>query len=192
MTRSRLVFPGLSLALGLLIVTVSTPASLAADPGQRLGHDVRFDLIQIIQNTFLAGGTNTATDARTGEVISLTGSGGLKPATREAAGGGTFTRGTLGLHGVWVVTGFVDWQPGGGMFPGGFIDGIGAADDASAGIATLNVRLFPTAGAPQDAILEVHCTLPGATIQTEEGVVLKVGTFDFTQSGGFTLIHVED
>ncbi len=78
------------------------------------------------------------------------------------------------------------------MFPGGFIDGIGAADDASAGIATLDVRLFSTAGAPQDAVLEVHCTLPGATIQTEEGVVLKVGTFDFTQSGGFTLIHVED
>jgi len=193
MIRPRLASLGVGLALGVLVATTGAVGQSAQ---QGPGTIVRWDLAQIVQATALAGGTDQATDAATGDVVALTGSGqaNLGPHPR-AAGGGTFvhTR-TVGhetqvvARGIYVVTGFVNWQRDTGALP--IADGIGFVEQASSGILTLNVRLMPEGGSPVDGVLGINCELPGATFVQFEGITLKVGSFDFRASGGVTLFHV--
>ena len=191
MIRSKLTSLGLGLVLGVLIAATGA----GAGGGGALGHTYRYDLIQIVQGTFLSGGSNQATDATSHDTVTLTGSGQFKPGAGDATGGGTFVHRHAGgsevAHGVWVVTGFVSWQNLGGSLAGtGLANGIAHNGDETGGILTLTVRTLPASGSPGHVgVLEVHCDLPGASSPTEEGVVLKVGPFNFTQSGGFTLIN---
>jgi len=183
---------GVGLALGVLVATTGA-AGQSAQQGQGI---VRWDLPQILQGTGIAGGSDQATDAATGDVVTLTGSGqaNLGPHPR-AAGGGTFVHTRTDGHGtqvvargIYVVTGFISWQRDTGALP--VEDGIGFKEQASSGLLLLNVRLMSEGGSPLDGVLEIHCMLPGATFVTFEGIVLKVGSFDFRASGGLTLFHV--
>ena len=191
MNRPKLTSLGLGLVLGVLIAATGA----GAGGGGALGHTYRYDLVQVVQNTVLAGGSDQATDATTHDTVTLTGSGQFKPGAGDATGGGTFVHRHAGgsevAHGVWVATGFVSWQNLGGSLAGtGLTNGIAHNGDETAGILTLNVRRTKsTGGSPVDGVLEVHCDLPGASSPTEEGVVLKVGSFNFTQSGGFTVVN---
>ena len=168
-------------------------ASNAFAQPQQKGHDVRWDLVQIVQATVLAGGTDVGRDMANGDTVSLGGSGDAEPAEGDAFGGGRFVHRHANLtevaHGVWVVTGFMSWQPGGGALP--IADGIGNASEESAGILTMAVRLFPAGGSPHDAVLSVNCQLPGATFAIVEGITLAVDGFNFVQAGGGTLFHVQ-
>ena len=168
---------------------------------------IRWDLVQIVQRTALAGGKDVGRDAARHATITLTGSGEAEPGKKEAAGGGRFVfkhRASLGrsddrgedrdarevdVHGIYVVTKFVDWKPAGGKLP--VADGIGQAAEASSGILTLNVRLFPSGGGHQDGVLTVYCLLPGSTFDIEEGITLAIDGFYFVQDEGLTLFHVE-
>lgn len=195
MIRPRLASLGFGLALGLLIATGGAAGQSAESEGI-----VRWDLVQIVQGTALAGGSDEATDAATGDVITLTGSGqaNLGPHPR-AAGGGTFVHERTVAHGhdtstevvargIYVVTGFVSWERDTGTLP--VADGIGFAEQASSGILALNVRLMPEEGSPSEGVLTIYCMLPGATFVPFEGITLQVGQFDFQASGGVTLFHV--
>ncbi len=189
--------------LAVLIVSLATftlmaPAGLAQQR-QALGHHVRFDLVHAVQNTVLAGGTDIGLDA-SGDTVALTGSGAFKPGDKDAAGGGTFVHrhapvppATIGMevaHGVWVVTGFVSWDPAGGFLPSPLTDGIGELSEASAGIVTIHVVLKPSGGGSIPATLSVNCDLPGASFPIVEGITLNVGSFHFEQHGGATLFHI--
>ena len=171
---------------------VAFPVSSYAQP-RALGHTVRWDLVQIVQATALAGGADVARDAPTGDTFTLTGSGDAEPAEATANGGGTivhhFAATGVESHGVYVVTAFISWQPGGGQLP--IADGIGDASEESAGILKMAVRIFRATGGFSDAILTVNCHLLGATIDVEEGIELSVGAFHATQNGGVTLFHVQ-
>lgn len=101
-------------------------------------------------------------------------------ASLAEAGGGTI---------VHVVTGFHDWQPGGGQLP--IADGIGEVSETSAGVLTLAIRIFRASGGFSDATLTVNCRLPGATVDVEEGIELSVGAFNAKQNGGVTLFHLQ-
>ncbi|HVH30319.1 MAG TPA: hypothetical protein VNA31_01450 [bacterium] len=181
------------LLVSLATFTLMAPAGLAQQR-QVLGHHVRFDLIRVVQGVALTGGENVGRDIATGDTVRLTGSGDFKPATTDAAGGGTFVHrhanGTEVAHGVWVVTGFVSWEPAGGFLPPGLIDGIGEVSEASAGIVTVHVELKPSSGGTVPATLSVNCALPGAAFLIEEGITLNVASFVFEQHGGLTLFHV--
>lgn len=181
------------LAVILVAFTLIAPAS-SAQQHKALGHHVRFDLVQIVQGTALAGGTDTGRDAARGDTVALTGSGEFEPGARQAAGGGTFVHqdadGRELEHGVWLVTGFVSWAPADGFLPSSLTDGIGEVSEASAGIVTLHVELRPSQGGSVPATLSVNGELPGASFPIEEGITLAVGPFDFEQHGGLTLFHV--
>jgi hypothetical protein len=147
-----------------------------------------------VQGTVLSGGSDQATDATSRDTVTLTGSGQFKPGARDATGGGTFVHrhadGSEVAHGIWLVTGFASWRNLGGSLAGtGLTNGIAHNGDETGGIVTLNVRLLPDGGSPVNGVLQVHCNLPGASPPTEEGVVLKVGPFNFTQSGGLTIFN---
>ena len=168
------------------------PANALAQP-RALGHTVRWDLAQIRQGTVLAGGADVAKDAATGDTFTLTCSGDAEPAEADAAGGGTivhhFAATNTDATGVYVVTAFISWQPGGGQFP--LADGIGHVAETSAGVLKMMIRIFRSTGGFSDATLTVNCHLPGATIDVPEGVELQVGRFDALPNGGVTLFHVE-
>ena len=182
-----------ALAISLVTLTLIAPAGLAQQR-QVLGHHVRFDLVRTEQGVVLAGGEDVGRDAATGDTARLTGSGGFKPATKDAAGGGTFVHkhanGMEVAHGVWVVTGFVSWEPAGGFLPPSLTDGIGEVSEASAGIVTIHVVLKPSSGGTVPATLSVNCDLPGASFPIKEGITLKVGSFVFEQHGGQTVFHI--
>ena len=93
--------------------------------------------------------------------------------------------------GVYVVTGFIAWQPGGGQLP--VADGIGHVSETSAGILKLSIRIFLPSGAFRDGTLTVNCRLPGATVDVEEGIQLTIaGTpINVEQHGGITLFHIQ-
>jgi hypothetical protein len=191
--RPRLASLGVGLALGVLIATTGAAGQSAQLPAGKI---VRWDFPQILQGTGIAGGSVQATDAATGDVVTLTGSGQANPgAHARAAGGGTFVHERVDhgqrqvvARGIYVVTGFVSWRRDTGTLP--VADGIGFPEQASSGILTLNVRLMPEVGSPADGVLEIDCELPGATFVPFEGIILKVGSFDFRASGGVTLFHV--
>ena len=181
-------------ATGLLVVV-----SPAVGKARERGHDIRWDLVQIVQGTVLAGGTDAGQDAASQDTVSLTGSGSADPDERGATGGGLFVHkhanGTEVAHGVYVVTGLVRWRPAGGsLTPAGVADGIGHLSETRAGILRMTVRLFPAGALPgthADGILTVNCALPGETFAITEGITLAVGPFHFTQHGGGTLFHVQ-
>ena len=185
------------LGLTLTAFTLFAPVS-SAQQRRALGLHVRFDLVQIVQGTALAGGKDVGLDGPTGDTVELTGSGEFTPGAGNAAGGGTFvhkhSNGTEVAHGVWVVAGFASWRPGGGSLPSVLTDGIGEIAETSAGIVALHVQLVPEGGeSALNAILEVHCHLPGASFDTEEGIRLIVGPFVFDQDPvlhGVTLFHI--
>ncbi len=188
----RLVWLAVSIVT-LATFTLIAPAGLAQQR-QVLGHHVRYDLIRIVQGVLLTGGENVGRDAATGDTVTLTGSGEFKPATMDAAGGGTFVHqhanGTEVAHGVWVATGFVSWEPAGGVLPQGVTDGIGELSEASAGIVTIHVVLKPSSGGSVPATLSVNCALPGASFPIEEGITLKTASSVFEQHGGLTVFHI--
>jgi hypothetical protein len=190
MQRPKLISLAIGIAVGVLLAATG---AASAPPGNARGHTVRFDLIQIIQGTALAGGTDRATDEATGDFVEATGSGQLKAGGNDAAGGGTFVHrhadGSEVAHGVWRVTGLRSWEPLAGTFPAPF-DGIGHIEDAHAGIAALDVVLVPEGGSEVSAVLTVYCHFPDTPKDIEEGISLDVGSFHFTQDGGFTLFHV--
>ena len=184
----------LCVATGLLVVAASAVGTARVD-----GNAVRWDLVQIVQGTVLAGGTDAGQDAASQDTVSLTGSGSADPDERDATGGGLFVHkhanGTEVAHGVYVVTGFVSWRPAGGsLAPAGVADGIGHLSETRAGILRMTVRLFPAGALPgthADGILTVDCALPGATFAIKEGITFAIGTFHFTQHGGATLFHIQ-
>jgi hypothetical protein len=182
----------------LCVVCISIVAGplLASARGRSRGHTVRWDLVRIQQGTALAGGADVALHAATGDTFTLTGSGDVEPAEREAAGGGTivhhFAVANVDSAAVWLVTGLIDWQPGGGELA--IVDGIGEASDASGGVLRLAIRIFLPTGAVRDATLTVNCHLPGGRIDVDEGIELSVtGTpfVNMTPHGGATLFHVQ-
>jgi len=92
---------------------------------------------------------------------------------------------------VYLVTGFISWQPGGGQLQ--VADGIGHASEASAGILKMAIRIILPSGAFRDGTLTVNCRLPGATVDVEEGIQLTIaGTpINVEQHGGITLFHIQ-
>jgi hypothetical protein len=176
------------------ISLVAVP-SMALAQGRALGHTVRWDLIRIQQGTALAGGADIAFHAATGDTFTLTGSGDVKPAKREAAGGGTsvhhFAATNVDSAAIWLVTGFIDWQPGGGQLP--IVDGIGDASEATGGVLKLAIRILLPSGAVVDAALTVNCHLPGGTF-VDDGIDLSITGTPFVNMvphGGAALFHVQ-
>src|SRR5712691_456770 len=193
--RQVLIGAGAAGVLGALAPT----AALAEDNGG--GKLVRWDLPQFAGpggSQIFAGGTDEGKDGASGDLVRLTGSGQAEPGEHEAAGGGTFVHlasdgTTERAHGVYLVTGFNSFRKPGGTLAGiPLTDGIGELGDTSGGILSLNVRIFPSSGAPHDGILTVNCALPGGRPGIEEGIMLSVPDFNinFTQHGGATLFHV--
>ena len=192
-SRRRLVGAGVIGALGVLLA----PEAVLADGDNHEEVDLlRWDLIQIVQGVVLAGGTDVARDAATGDTVSLTGSGQSRPRQHKADGGGTFLHkhpnGSEVAHGVYLVTGFKSFVNGGGSLVGtGLTDGIDELKHTTGGLLSMNVHLMPASGGSLSGVLEVHCSLPGGKPETE-GVRLSVATFKFVQDTGFTLFHVLD
>jgi len=168
---------------------------------------VRWDLVKIVQRTVLAGGKDVGKDAASRDTITLSGSGDARPAAFNAAGGGTFVhrhreerrhsdrhgegddRKDTEVRGIYVVTGFIDWRPAGGTLD--VADGIGRREEASAGILTLAVRLFPAGGGHRDGVLTVNARLRNETFDIEGGITLAVDGFFFVQDEGAALFHVQ-
>ncbi len=156
---------------------------------------LRWDLVDPSLGVVTTGGTNVARDAATGDTIALTGSGQSEPDEGRAAGGGTFRHthadGSEVAHGKYFVTGLNSFQNAGGTLAGlGLTDGIGDINQTAAGILSVNVRLVPASGGSLDAVLEVHCNLPGSNQVITEGVRLSAGPFHFVQDSGFTLFQI--
>jgi len=173
---------------------------------------VRWDLIKIVQRTALVAGKAVGKDVASRDTITLNGSGDARPGAFNAAGGGTFVlrhredrrhsdrQGDRGdrndrndrkgeVRGIYVVTGFVDWRPAGGTLDAA--DGIGRREEASAGILTLAVRLFPAEGGHRDGVLTVNARLRNETFDIEGGITLAVDGFFFVQDEGAALFHVQ-
>jgi hypothetical protein len=132
------------------------------------------------------------TRAADGSTLITTGGGSFDPDSKQADGTGQYTikdkSGAVTAQASYQVTGFVSWQQLPGAFPPGFkVDGDGAAPPGmapSAGILKLNVKLDKLG----DGVMVVNCklpTTPGAA-GLEEGVVLTVGNFNFTE-----IVHTE-
>src|SRR5262245_54569128 len=182
----------------LCVVCVSIVAVplMASAHGRARGHIVRWDLVRIEQGTALAGGADVALHTATGDTFTLTGSGDVEPAEREAAGAGTivhhFAATNVDSAAIWLVTGFIDWQPGGGALA--VADGIGDSSEASGGVLKLAIRIFLPTGAVRDATLTVNCHLPGGIIDVDEGIELSITGIPFvnmTPHGGATLFHTQ-
>lgn len=163
---------------------------------------VRWDLVKFVQQTVLAGGADVGKDQASHDTITLRGTGDARPGENSAAGGGTFVLHRHGhggrhddhwaddeVHGIYVVTGFMSWQPAAGALA--VNDGIGRASEASAGVLTVSVRLYPAGGGHQDGVLTVNARLPGETFDVQEGITLGVNGFHFVQDGGAALFHIE-
>jgi len=186
LSRRRMLGAGAAGALGVLM---APQAVLAQDEVGNL----RWDLVAVGGGVVVPTGTDVATDASTGDTVSLTGSGFARPDEGKASGGGTFVHrradGSEVAHGLYVVTGFNSFNNGGGSLAGtGLTDAIGRIDQTTGGVLSLNFRV---AGSPVTGVLEIHCTLPGGR-PDQEGVRFVVAQFglDFKQTTGFTLFHV--
>jgi hypothetical protein len=180
----------------LIVIWVFVSAqAIASGQPQALGHTVRWDLIRIQQGTALVGGEDIAVHAASGDTFTLTGSGDAEPAERDASGGGTivhhFAATNVDSAAVYLVTGFIDWQPGGGQLE--LADGIGHAAEASSGVLKMAIRIYLPSGAVRDATLTVNSQLPGSSLNLTEGIELTIlGTpfVDMAPGGGATLFHV--
>jgi hypothetical protein len=158
---------------------------------------LRWDLVRFPQGLVLSGGENTATDAASGDVLTLTGSGEAAPKMRTATGGGTYVHmhsGSVFSRGVYRVTGFQSFTPAGGsLAPTGLADGIGTLAQTMGGLLVMNIVATAApqfGGGSLPAVLGVDCELPGVEFAIHEGVHIDVLTYHFKQSGGFTLLHV--
>ena len=156
---------------------------------------LRWDLVHFPQGLVLTGGEDMATDAATGDVVTLTGSGEAAPKMEMATGGGTFVHrranGTEVAHGVYKVTGFQSFKAAGGsLAPTGLADGIGTLAQTMGGLLVVKIAAMPSTGGPVAGVLGIDCALPGVEFPIEEGVHLDLLTFHFKQSKGFTLFHV--
>jgi hypothetical protein len=156
---------------------------------------LRWDLVQFLQGTALAGGTNQATDEVTGDVTTLSGSGHAEPKKRRATGGGTFVHrhadGTVLVQGIYRVTSFNSWTPAGGnLAPAGAKDGIGTLEQTTGGLLVLRIVALPVGGGMVEGTLGIDCAVPGVKFPIEEGIHIDILNFHFKQSGGFTLFHV--
>jgi hypothetical protein len=194
-SRRRLVGAG---AVGALGVFLAPEAVLAGGENGEEVELLRWDLIQIVQGVVLAGGTDVAKDAASGDKISLTGSGEVRPESHKATGGGTFVHkhadGSEVGHGVYVVTAFISFANGGGSLVGtGLTDGIDVLNRTTGGVLKCRVHLTSSAGLQADGVLEVDCHLPGGR-DVPEGIKLSVPQFNlnFAPDSGFTLFHVLD
>lgn len=156
---------------------------------------LRWDLVQFLQGTALAGGTNQATDEVTKDVATLSGSGHAEPKKRRATGGGTFVHrhadGTVLVQGIYIVTSFKSWTPAGGnLAPAGAKDGIGTLEQTTGGLLVVRIVALPVGGGMVEGTLGIDCAVPGVRFPIEEGIHIDVLNFHFKQSGGFTLFHV--
>ncbi len=201
------------LAFGLVIATGLVAAGRSgttsdASTGAAPRSVIRWDLPQFVGNVVLAGGSDVSTDAKTGDTVELTGSGQAETVEGEAAGGGTFVHmnasGTVLAQGAYQVIDFISWKrlTGGSLSGTGLIDGIGNGTgghpnegEETSGVLKLRVRFIPVvSGSPQpgvNGVLIINCHLPGTTVFVQEGVQVKVPSFNlnFTQTSGFTLFH---
>jgi hypothetical protein len=188
---SRRKFLGVG-ATGTLGVLLTPQSVLANDRDVEL---LRWDLIVVTQGEILSGGQNMASDAASGDVVTLTGSGQAEPEKGVATGGGTFvhkhSNGSEVAHGVYHVTRFHSFEALGGSLVGtGLIDGIGTLKQTMGGVLLMEVALMPSGGGSHAAVLGVNCNLTGSPMPME-GVTLAVGTVKFKQAGGNTLFHVQ-
>jgi hypothetical protein len=195
MKRSRIALVLLGLLLGGLLAATS---AVGNHPRAKI---VRWDLVEIANGTAVAGGENVAT-AATGESLTITGSGHVRPRSHEAFGGGTYVfedaDGNEVENGSYQVTKFVSFRRlrGGNFAATGLIDGIGDPAEASSGIMTVKVRALAEGAPPEqavDALLEVHCHLPETVEDTFEGVRITVDGHVFEpdpERHGVTLFHV--
>jgi hypothetical protein len=195
MKRSRIALVLLGLVLGGLLAATS---AVGDHPRAKI---VRWDLVEIANGTAVAGGVNVAT-AATGESLSITGSGDVRPRSHKAFGGGTYVfedaDGNEVESGSYRVTEFVSFRRlrGGNFAATGLIDGIGDPAEASSGIMTVKVRALAEGAPPEqgvDALLEVHCHLPETVEDTFEGVRITVDGQVFEPDPdrhGVTLFHV--
>lgn len=194
MKRSRIALVLLGLLLGGLLAATS---AVGDHPRAKI---VRWDLVEIANGTAVAGGVNVAT-AASGESLTITGSGHVRPRSHEAFGGGTYVFEDADGNeefGSYQVTKFVSFRRlrGGNFAATGLIDGIGDPAEASSGIMTVKVRARAEGAKPEqavDALLEVHCHLPGTVEDTFEGVRITVDGQVFEPDPnrhGVTLFHV--
>ena len=195
MKRSRIALVLLGLLLGGLLAATS---AVGDHPRAKI---VRWDLVEIADGTAVAGGVNVAT-AATGESLTITGSGHVRPRSHEAFGGGTYVfedaDGNEVESGSYRVTEFVSFRRlrGGNFAATGLVDGIGDPAEASSGIMTVKVRALAEGAPPEqgvDALLEVHCHLPETVEDTFEGVRITVEGQVFEPDPvrhGVTLFHV--
>jgi hypothetical protein len=196
MKRSRIALVLLGLMLGALLAATS---ALGDHPRAKI---VRWDLVEVANGTAVAGGENVATDPETGFSLIITGSGHARPRSHEAFGGGTYALedpdGNEVENGSYHVTELISFRRlrGGDFAATGLIDGIGDPDEASSGILVVKVRALAEGAPPEeavDAILEVHCHLPGTIEETFEGVRIRVEGQVFEPDPdrhGITLFHV--
>jgi hypothetical protein len=196
MKRARIALVLLGLLLGGLLAATS---AVGDHPRAKL---VRWDLVEIANGTAVAGGVNVATTATGERSLTITGSGHVRPRSRQAFGGGTYVfedaDGNELENGSYHVTKFVSFRRlrGGNFAATGLIDGIGDPAEASSGIMTVKVRARAEGAPPEeavDALLEVHCHLPGTVEDTFEGVRITVGGHVFEPDPdrhGVTLFHV--
>ena len=202
-----LLAAGLVIATGL-VATASSKTTSDPSTGSGAHSFIRWDLPQFVGNVVLAGGTDVSTDAKTGDTIELTGSGQTEPAEEEAAGGGTFVHmsksGEVRAQGAYQVIDFISWKrlSGGSLSGTGLIDAIGNGTGAhpnereeTSGVLKLRVRFIPVvSGTPQpgvNGVLIINCHLPGTAVFVQEGVQVKIPSFDlnFKETSGFTLFH---
>jgi hypothetical protein len=122
----------------------------AAGGGRREGNEtpklVRWDIAKCrgISCEALVIGGHAVWRSASGATIRFTGSGEAEVAEREAAGGGSWIRknaaGQVVAHGVYVVTGFIDWHGLGGSL-GNVTDAVGHRRDYRNGILKLHIAL---------------------------------------------------
>jgi len=168
---------------------------LTASNAKGDGGTVRWDIIQFTSRnppTFAAGGTASAL-AQDGSMITLTGSGTFTPGEDgEVTGGGTWATqspsgATIG-SGTYQVTGLIkfDVAPGGVPSPP-FVDLIGPAAKAHAGLAFLRIRYSDGSR----GVLTVSCTFVGTPPNVFEGITASKDFVDYFMRvpQHFTLFH---
>ena len=187
---SRRVFASLCGVAVVLIMLM-----LAVGSVQATAEHVRWDIIQFTSvhpRTFAAGGTASAL-AQDGSMITLTGSGTFTPGEDgEVTGGGTWATqspsgATIG-SGTYQVTGLIkfDVAPGGVPSPP-FVDLIGPAANAHAGLAFLRIRYSDGSR----GVLTVSCTFVGTPPNVFEGITASKDFVDYFMRvpQHFTLFH---
>jgi len=175
-------------AVFVLLTLVFSAVNTPADDETRMRWDVVGADRSTTPPTILAGGTARAA-AADGSAISLTGDGTFEVGESEdVTGGGNWTtvapNGTT-ASGTYRVTRLVRFDLAPGTFP--FLDAIGNAADARAGLAVLRIAYSDGSR----GILVVSCHLAGTPNAVFEGITATKGFVDYlNRSSGATLFHV--